>query len=100
MTDRITMHDRALPRRTFVRQAGAAGVAAALGAPFAVRAQAILLPLPRLGRHVHRDLKAQLRAHDADRQPQVAGGAHRDAVAAKERAQLGRGQLAVIVLNP
>ena len=63
----------------------------------AARAQAVLLPLPRVGRHVHRGLEAQLGAHDADRQAEIAGGADRDTVAPEERARRIAGERGVVV---
>ncbi len=50
----------------------------------AAGAQLVLLPLPRVRRHVDAGLEAELGAHDADRQPEVAGRADRDLVLAKE----------------
>ena len=43
----------------------------------AAGAQPVLLPLPRIRRHVDAGLEAELRAHDADRQPEVAGQSRR-----------------------
>ncbi|MNZ97203.1 hypothetical protein D3C78_1164290 [compost metagenome] len=48
-------------------------------------AQAVFLPLPSVRRHVHRGLEAQARTDDTDRQAEVAGRAHGNAVLGKER---------------
>jgi hypothetical protein len=48
---------------------------------------------------VHAGLKTQLRAHDADRQAQVAGGADGHLVAAQKRAHARRGELPVVALR-
>ncbi|MNH18176.1 hypothetical protein D3C79_778740 [compost metagenome] len=61
-------------------------------------AQLALLPLPRIGGHVHGDGEAELGAHDADGHAEVAGRAHRNAVLAEELAELVREQLAIVVL--
>ena len=66
----------------------------------AVFAQLALLPLPRIGRHVDGDGKAELGAHDADGHAKVAGGAHCDAVLAEELAKLVAEQFAVVILFP
>ncbi|MNY04633.1 hypothetical protein D3C86_1373210 [compost metagenome] len=63
-----------------------------------VFAQLALLPLPRIGGHVHGDGEAELGAHDADGHAEVAGRAHRNAVLAEELAELVREQLAIVVL--
>ncbi|MNV35324.1 hypothetical protein D3C71_1267700 [compost metagenome] len=59
-------------------------------------AQAVLLPLLGIGRHVHRALEAQGRCHHANAHPQVAGGAHRHLVAAQHLAGGRGGQRTVI----
>ena len=43
-------------------------------------AEQVFFPLPRVSRHVHGDLESQLRAHDANGKPQIAGGAHRNGI--------------------
>ncbi|MNE28768.1 hypothetical protein D3C80_1222240 [compost metagenome] len=65
---------------------------AVVGAVFtdfdAMGAQAILLPLAGVRRHVHRGLEAQARTDDANRQAEVAGRTHGNAVLAKEGPRL------------
>ncbi|MCY1522966.1 hypothetical protein D9M68_578470 [compost metagenome] len=51
-----------------------------------IRSQPVLLPLSCVRRHVHGRLEAELGAHDADGEPQVACGADRDLVLAEELA--------------
>ncbi|MNQ80171.1 hypothetical protein D3C85_951370 [compost metagenome] len=63
----------------------------------AVAAQFVLLPLPRVGRHVDGGTKAQARAHDADRQTQVARRADGDRILAEKRPYGVAGQQAVII---
>jgi hypothetical protein len=48
---------------------------------------------------MHRHLKADARAHDADRHPQVAGGADGDAVLAEELFKFRGQQLAIVVFG-
>ena len=50
-------------------------------------AEQVFFPLPRVSGHMHSDLKAQLRAHDADGKPQIAGGAHRDGILREQLAE-------------
>ena len=64
---------------------------------YAVAAQFGFFPRPGIGGHMHRDLKTNARAHDADRHPKVAGGADGDAELAKELFKLRRQQFAIIV---
>ena len=62
----------------------------------AASAQAVLLPLLGIGRHVDDRLETQRRRHHADRQAQVAGRADRDLVRSEQRAGFGRGEGAVV----
>ena len=50
-------------------------------------AEQVFFPLPRVSGHMHSDLKAQLRAHDANGKPQIAGGAHRDGILREQLAE-------------
>ncbi|MDT4872646.1 hypothetical protein FQZ97_1078430 [compost metagenome] len=66
-------------------------VAGVLDHADAVGAQLVLLPLAGIGGHVHRGLKTQACADDANRQAEIAGRADGDLVAAEE----GPGRVAV-----
>ena len=50
-------------------------------------AEQVFFPLPRVSRHVYSDLESQLCAHDADRKPQIAGGAHRNGILREQLAE-------------
>ena len=60
-------------------------------------AQQVLLPLLGIRRHVHGDAKAEPRAHDADAEPQIAGGAHHDLLAGQQVSYLITLEGAVVV---
>ncbi|MNP55929.1 hypothetical protein D3C76_1506150 [compost metagenome] len=62
-------------------------------------AQFCLLPLAGVGGHVHRHLKADAGAHDANGHPEVAGRPHGDAVLAEEVLKAGLQQDTVIVVE-
>ena len=63
----------------------------------AVAAQFGFFPRPGIRRHMYRNLKADARAHDADRHPEVAGGADSDAVLAEELFKFRCQQFAIII---
>src|SRR5690606_2529014 len=62
-----------------------------------VGAKQVLLPLPRISRHVHRDTKTKLRADDSDRETEVSGRSHGDAVVAEELLGLSFSEFRVII---
>lgn len=65
--------------------------------PNALAPQKVLLPLPCVRGHMHRDAEAEPCAHDADGEAEVAGGADRDGIAGKERAEGIRGKKGIVV---
>ena len=66
---------------------------------YAVAAQLRFFPCPGIGRHMHGDVKTDTCAHDANRHPQVAGGADGDAVLAKELLKFRGQQLAIVIFG-
>ncbi len=64
---------------------------------YSVGSQFVFFPLAGIGRHMDADFKAQLGAHDANRQAQIAGGTDGDGVLAEKGAGLFAVQLAVVV---
>ena len=64
---------------------------------YALCAQQVLFPLPRVRAHVDRDSVAERRAHDADAQPQIARRTDVQLILREKVAERARGKHAVVV---